>query len=41
MTDVTTELVLSFVIWPYLVMPSIYLASWIDGKLSNRKVTKK
>ena len=41
MTVVTNELVLSFVIWPYLVMPSIYLASRIDGKFSNRKVTKK
>jgi len=41
MSDVTIELVLSFVIWPYLVVPSIYLASWIDGKLSNREVTKK
>lgn len=40
MTAITIELLLSFVIWPYLVVLLVYLHDWINKKPS-RKVAKK
>ena len=40
MTDVTIWSILSLFIWPYIVILSVYLAAWIDEKLSIRKVIK-
>lgn len=35
MTDVAIETILSFVIWPYLVVFSVYLHDWI-GRILRR-----
>jgi len=40
MTDVTIWSILFLFIWPYIVILLVYLAAWIDEKLSIRKVTK-
>jgi len=35
MTDVIIWSILSYVIWPYIVILLVYLAAWIDERLSK------
>lgn len=41
MTDVTLEMIVSFCIWPYLVVFLVYLHDWLRWKLKKKGVTEK
>lgn len=44
MTDMTIEMILSFCVWPHLVVFSIYLRDWVERileKLKKKEMTGK